>query len=152
MSDQDKHDNSFADAAVEAIADIMSGKNVIVTDTSAAPLPPGEHVVFATVDTTQPTAPENIFMPTENPDGTWTTKITADHPAAGVVFGRTHDRAISPDEAERRVPIVMAASHIRDILLGFPAFQRADVLAETGLCRDCGTETDGRRCHCMNDE
>ncbi len=44
----------------------------------------GDHVVLATIDTTQPTAPENIFMPTENPDGTWTTKIPR-HPPTGTV-------------------------------------------------------------------
>lgn len=100
----------FAEAAVHAVAGILDG-SVPVIDGPGSRLPPGEHVVAFTVDRTQATAPENVFMPTENPDGTMTTKVPANHPAAAIIGGGFAERAISPVEAEQRAKGARAADH-----------------------------------------
>lgn len=70
-----------------------------------------DHVVHAVIDATQSTAPENVFMPTENPDGTMTTKVPAGHPAAGGITGRMFDRALSPEEVAARSDALLKDEH-----------------------------------------
>lgn len=84
-------------AEITATWDGWAGTLTIVVK-PASPVVAGEHVFAATIDTTVPTAPENIFMPTENPDGTMTTKIPADHPAARIIGGEPH----LPGEFDRK--------------------------------------------------
>jgi len=72
----------FAEAALEAVAGILDGSAPVI-DGSAVKLPPGEHVVHLTVDTTQPAAPA---MPVP------------------MYKARTFDRALSPEEIAARRP------------------------------------------------